>query len=336
MKVRPSTRKRADAACRWVVALAALLCLVSGAVRPVYAQAYPAKPIRVIVPHTASGAPDILARFVGSKLGEVVGQQIIVDNQPGAAGIVGTEKAARATPDGYTLVIGSSAIVINPSLYRKMGYDVLRDFQAITALASTPLVLVVHPSLPVRSTGDLVALARAKSGSINYASGGNGSAAHMAAELFKTMAAVNLVHVPYKGTAPALTDLVGGHVSVGFYTVSAIGEHVKNGRLKALAVTALQRSPAVPDLPTVDESGLPGYEASTWIGVLAPSGTPRDIIARLHAEIVKILAMPDVKQRFSTQGFDIIASTPEQFAIQIKSDLAKWARVIRASGVTVD
>ena len=329
-------RTRANKVRRCALGLTALFCLALGTVGSVHAQAYPLKPIRFIVPHTVSGSPDILARFVGSKLGEAVGQQVIVDNQPGAAGIIGAEKAARAAPDGYTLVISSSAIVINPSLYRKVGYDVQRDFQAITALASAPLVLVVHPSLPVRSMRDLVALARAKPGAINYASGGSGSAAHMAAELFKSMAAVNLVHVPYKGTAPALTDLVGGHVSVGFYTVSAIGEHVKNGRLKALAVTAPHRSPAVPDLPTVAESGLPGYEASTWIGVLAPSGTPREIVGRLHAEIMKILAMPDVRQRFASQGFDIIANTPEQFAAQIKADLAKWARVIRASGLTVD
>jgi len=301
-----------------------------------HAQVYPAKPIRFIVPHSVAGSPDILARFLAAKLGEAFGQQIIVDNQPGTGGVVGAEKAAHAAPDGYTLVTGSSALVINPNLYRKVGYDVERDFQAITALASAPLVLVVHPSLPVRSTRELIALARAKPGAINYASGGNGSAAHMAAELFKNMAAVNLVHVPYKGTAPALTDLMGGHVSVAFYTVSAIGEHVKNGRLKALGLTALRRSPAVPDLPTVDESGLPGYEASTWIGVLAPSGTPREIISRLHAEIMKILAMPDVKQRFTAQGFDLIASTPEQFAAQIKSDQAKWSQVIRASGMTVD
>ena len=226
--------------------------------------------------------------------------------------------------------------MINPSLYRKVGYDVQRDFQPITALASASLVLVVHPSLPVRSTRELITLARAKPGTINYASGGSGTAAHLAAELFKTMAGVNLVHVPYKGTAPALTDLVGGHVTVGFYTVSAIGGHVKSGRLRALAVASLQRSRAMPDLPTIAESALPGYEASTWIGVLAPSGTPRDIVGRLHAELMKILAMPDVQQRFASEGFDIIANTPEQFAAQIKSDLAKWARVIRASGATVD
>jgi len=336
MKVPLTPCMRTREARRRTLVLATLFCAAIGAARPVHPQAYPVKPMRFIVPHSVSGSPDILARFLASKLGEAVGQQVIVENQPGAAGIIGAEKAARAAPDGYTLVTGSSAIVINPSLYRKVGYDVQRDFQPITALASAPLVLVVHPSLPVRSTRDLVALARAKPGAINYASGGSGSAAHMAAELFKTMAAVNLVHVPYKGTAPALVDLVGGHVSVAFYTVSAIGEHVKSGRLRALGITALQRSPTLPDLPTVAESGLAGYEASTWIGVLAPSGTPSDIIARLHAEIVKILAMPDVKQRFTSQGLDIIANTPEQFAAQIKSDLAKWARVIRASGVTVD
>lgn len=249
---------------------------------------------------------------------------------------MGAEKAARAAPDGYTLLTGSSAIVINPSLYPKVGYDVQRDFQGITALASAPLVLVVHPSLPVRSTRELIALARAKPGAINYASGGSGSAAHMAAELFKSMTGVNLVHVPYKGTAPALADLVGGHVSVAFYTLSAIGGHVKAGRLRPLALTGLERSSGMPDVPTVAESGLPGYEASTWIGVLAPSGTPRGLIDRLHAEIIKILAMPEIKERVTSLGFSLIANTPEEFSAQIKSDLAKWARVIRVSGARVD
>ncbi len=314
---------------------AATAVLFAGACHAL-AQPYPAKPIRFVVPHTVSGSPDILARFIGARLGPALGQQIIVDNQPGAAGIVGAERVARSAPDGYTLMTGSSAVVINPSLYRKVGYDVLRDFQPVTELALAALVLAVHPSLPVRSTRELMALARAQPGVINYASGGSGSAAHMAAELFKSMAGVNLVHVPYKGTAPALTDLVGGHVSVGFYTVSAIGGYIRNGRLRALGVTALQRSAAIADVPTVAESGLPGYEASTWIGVLAPSGTPRDIIERLNTEIVKILGMPDVRQGFAAQGFDIIASTPEQFAAQIKTDFAKWARVIRESRVTVD
>jgi tripartite-type tricarboxylate transporter receptor subunit TctC len=336
VKSAPSERTLANAPRRCTLSRVALFCIALDTAGLVAAQPYPAKPIRFIVPHSVSGSPDILARFLATKLGEAFGQQVIVENHPGAGGVVGAERAARAAPDGYTLVTGSSAIVINPSLYRKVGYDVQRDFQGITALASAPLVLVVHPSLPVRSTRELIALARARPGAINYASGGSGSAAHMAAELFKSMAGVNLLHVPYKGTAPALADLVGGHVSVAFYTVSAIGGHVKSGRLRALALTALQRSPAVPDLPTVAESGLPGYEASTWIGVLAPSNTPRDIIERLHSEIVRILALPEVKQRFSSLGFDIIANTPEQFTAQIKSDLTKWERVIRASGVIVD
>ncbi len=300
------------------------------------AQTYPAKPIRFVVPHTVAGSPDILARFLGTRLGDALGQQIIVDNMAGAAGIVGAERVARATADGYTLFVGSSAIVINPNLYKKVGYDVLRDFQPITALALAPLVLVVHPSLPARSVREFIALMKSRPGAINYASGGSGSAAHMAAELFKTMAGVDMVHVPYKGTAPALIDLAGGHVSVGFYTVSATSGHIKTGRLRALGLSALKRSTALPDLPTVAEAGLPGYEASTWIGVLAPAATPREIVERLHAEIAKILALPEVQQTFAVQGFDMIANTPAEFAAQIKGDLGKWARVIKAAKLKVD
>lgn len=300
------------------------------------AQSYPAKPIRFVVPHTVAGSPDILARFLGTRLGDALGQQVIVDNLAGAAGIVGAERVARAVPDGYTLFVGSSAVVINPNLYKKVGYDVLRDFQPITALALAPLVLVVHPSLPARSVREFIALMKARPGAINYASGGSGSAAHMAAELFKAMASVDMVHVPYKGTAPALIDLAGGHVSVGFYTVSATSGHIKTGRLRALGLSALKRSPALPQLPTVAEAGLPGYEASTWIGVLAPAGTPREIVERLHTEIAKILALPDVQQAFAVQGFDMIANTPAEFAVQIKGDLVKWARVIKAAKLTVD
>jgi tripartite-type tricarboxylate transporter receptor subunit TctC len=300
------------------------------------AQGYPAKPIRFVVPHTVAGSPDILARFLGTRLGDTLGQQVVVDNLAGAAGIVGAERVARAAPDGYTLFVGSSAVVINPNLYKKVSYDVVRDFQPITALALAPLVLVVHPSLPARSVREFIALVKSKPGAINYASGGSGSAAHMAAELFKSMAGVDMVHVPYKGTAPALIDLAGGHVSVGFYTVSATSGHVKTGRLRALGLTALKRSPAVPGLPTVAEAGLPGYEASTWIGVLAPAGTPRELVERLHGEITKILALPDVQQAFAVQGFDMIANTPAEFAAQIKSDLAKWARVIKVAKLTVD
>lgn len=311
-------------------------CMLLGLGIDVHAQGYPTKPIRVIVPHTTAGSPDILARFIATRLSEVFGQQFVVENVAGAAGVLGAERVARSSPDGHTLMIGSSAVVINPSLYRKVGYDVERDFQGITALASALLVLVAHPSLPVKSVGDLVRLAKARPGAINYASGGSGSAAHMAAELFKSMAAVAIVHVPYKGTAPALTDLVGGHVSVAFYTVSAIGGHVQAGRLRALAVTSLQRSPVMPDVPTLSEAGLSGYEASTWIGVLAPRATPREVVEKLHAEIVKTLAMAEVKQKFTGQGFDIIGNTPEQFTQQLRADLKKWARVVRDSGVTVD
>ena len=303
---------------------------------PGLAQTWPVKPVRVIVPHTVAGAPDILARYLGVKLTESLGQQFVIENQAGAAGIIGAERVARSVPDGHTILIGSSALVINPSLYRKVAYDAQRDFQPITALASAPLVLITHPSLPVRTVRELITLAKARPGSINYASGGSGSAAHMAAELFKLMAGVNLVHVPYKGTAPALTDLIAGQVTVAFYTVSAIGGHVRNGRLRAIALAASRRSPAMPDLQTIDELGLPGYEASTWVGVLAPAGTPRPIVNRLHGELMKLLATPEVKQQFTVTGFDIIANTPEQFAEQIKTDLAKWARVIREAHIAVD
>ncbi len=319
-----------------VYKVSSILCVCIGSIGLAVGQSYPVKPIRFIVPHSVAGAPDILARLLALKLSDALGQQIIVDNQPGAGGVIGAEMGARSAPDGYTIVVGSSALVINPSLYRKVAYNPERDFQPITALATAPLILVVHPSLPARTVRELIALAKAKPGQINYASGGSGSAAHMAAELFKSMAMVDLVHIPYKGTAPALIGLIGGHVSVAFYTMSAVGGHIKSGKLRALAISATQRSAAAPDLPTISESGVPGYEASTWIGVVVPTGTPSGIVHRLYTEIVMVLHMPDVKERFAGQGFDIIGNTPEQFSNQIKADVPKWAKVIKDSGAKVD
>jgi tripartite-type tricarboxylate transporter receptor subunit TctC len=261
---------------------------------------------------------------------------VVIENQPGAGGVIGAEMGARAAPDGYTVLVGSSAIVINPSLYRKVGYDPERDFRAVTKLAWASLVLVVHPSLPVRSVRELVALGRARPGQITYASGGSGSAAHLGGELFKSMAGIDLLHVPYRGTAPALTDLIGGHVTVAFYTWSAIGTHVRGGRLRALAQTGLTRSPAMAELPTVHESGVPNYESGTWIGVLVPAATPNEIVETLHRHIAAILQQPDVRERFASQGFDIIGNSPTEFAAAIRADIPHWARVVRAANARVD
>lgn len=299
-------------------------------------QTYPVRPVRFIVPHTVAGAPDLLARLVAQKLSERWGQQIVVDNQPGAGGVIGAELGARAAPDGHTVVVGSSALVINPSLYRKVNYDPERDFRPVTQIAWSSLVLCVHPSLPVRSVAELLKLAMARPGQISYASGGPGSAAHLAAELFKSMTGVDMLHVPYRGAAPALTDLIGGHVPVGFYTWSATGGHIRSNRLRALAQTGLKRSAAMPDLPTLDESGVRGYESGTWIGVVLPAATPGEIADLLHRQITAILQMPDVREGIVSRGFDIIGNTPAEFAAQIRIDIPKWAKVIKAAGARVD
>jgi tripartite-type tricarboxylate transporter receptor subunit TctC len=301
------------------------------------ADAYPVRPIRFVVAFPPGGGTDIIARSIAQKLGERLAQQVVVDNRPGAGGNIGTDIVAKSAPDGYTLLMGSAGpLAINASLFKTMPFDPIRDLAPVTLAASTPNVLVVHPSLKAATLKELIALARARPGEINFASSGYGTPAHLAGELFNTMAGVKLVHVPYKGAAPALADLLGGQVQLMFSTMPPALPHVKDGKLRALAVTSLKRSPATPDLPTVDEAALPGFEANTWHGVVLPAGAQPVIVARLNREIVAILHLPDVVERLSGQGAEPVGSTPEEFAAYIRSETVKWARVVRDSGAKAE
>ncbi|MEO8440932.1 MAG: tripartite tricarboxylate transporter substrate binding protein [Betaproteobacteria bacterium] len=298
---------------------------------------YPVKGIRFIVPFPPGGGTDIGTRIIAAKLSERFGQQVIVDNRGGAAGIIGTEVAAKAAPDGYTIMMGNIGThAINISLYAKLPYDPVRDFVAVTQAAGLPLFVLTHPSVPVKNVKELIALAKTQPGKLNYSSSGAGGSMHVAAELFQSMAHVKFTHVPYKGGGPAIVDLLAGQVPLSFATVLETSQHVKSGRLRALAVTSAKRSVAFPDIPTVAEAALPGYESISWLGVFAPAGTPRDVIAVLNTEIVKILQMPDVKQRLLEQGGEPIGNTQEQFAAVLKSDIAKYAKIMRESGTKVE
>jgi tripartite-type tricarboxylate transporter receptor subunit TctC len=314
--------------------LAALLaCVADGAL----AQGYPAKPIKIVVPFTPGGTTDVLARAVGQKLTANWGQPVVIDNRPGAGGNIGSEVVAKAAGDGYTLLMGTiSTHGINPSLYTKLPFDAVKDFAPVSLVARVPNVLVLHPSVPANSVKELIALAKAKPGQLNFASSGNGTSIHLSGEMFKTMAGVQMSHIPYKGSAPALTDLLGGQVSLMFDNMPTALPHVKAGRLKALAVTTAKRSPALPELPTVAESGLPDFEATSWFGVLAPAATPKEIVNKLSGEIAKILKTPDVQAQLSGQGAEPVGSTAEEFATHIKSEMAKWAKVVKESGARID
>jgi tripartite-type tricarboxylate transporter receptor subunit TctC len=297
---------------------------------------YPNRPVRLVVPFPPGGGSDTLARILGPKLSEALGQQVVIDNRPGAGANIGAEVAAKTPPDGYTLLMGNVAHAINVSLYSKLNYDLVRDFAPVSLLASTPNIVVVHPSVPVRSVKELIALAKARPGQLDVASSGAGSSAHLAGELFNSLAGTKMNHVPYKGGGPAVIALVGGQVSVGFATTPSVIQHVKSGKLRGLAVTSAKRSPSTPELPTVSEAGLKGYEAGTWYGMLVPAGTPKDVISRLHAESVKLLALADVKQRLDATGFESFGTTPEQFGAYIRSEVEKWGKVVRAAGVRVE
>jgi len=296
------------------------------------AQPYPAKPIRVIVPFGPGGPSDLLSRAVGQKLSEAWGQQVIIDNRPGANGIVGSELAAKSAPDGYTLVSATSGTHgINASLFPKLPYDTVKDFAPITRLGHAPYLLVAHPSLPVRTVKELIALARKRPGEIAWAAGG--SPTQLGAELFKRTAKIDVVVVPYKGNAPAVTAVISGEVQLVFGGIAQSAPQVKAGRLRALGVAGLARSPAMPQVPTVAESGLPGFEAGSWYGLLAPAGTPRAIIDRLHGEVVRILRLPELQQRLRGEAFEIPADTPDQFAAVIRAEIAKWAPIVRDAGL---
>jgi tripartite-type tricarboxylate transporter receptor subunit TctC len=298
------------------------------------AQTYPSKPIRFIVPFPPGGGNDTMARAFGQKMSEGFAQPIVIDNRPGAGGNIGAETAARALPDGYTVFLGGvGSHGINPNLQLKLPYDPLKDFAPISLIASAPLVIVVPPSLPIKTVSDLVQLAKARPGELNYASSGSGTIAHLSAELLNSMAKIKLEHVPYKGTGPALTDLLGGRVQVMFNSAVSILPQVRAGKLRAIAMTAAKRSAAMPDLATVAESGVPGYEAASWYGVLAPAVTPRPIVQKLNSEIVRIARMPEVRERLAADGADPVGSSPEEFAAYIRRELARWARVIEQARI---
>ncbi|OGA47143.1 MAG: hypothetical protein A3F74_27740 [Betaproteobacteria bacterium RIFCSPLOWO2_12_FULL_62_58] len=315
------------------IALACTLILVLFN-RPVYAQSYPTKPIRLIVPSPPGGAVDILSRIVGEKLAPAVGQQIVVDNRAGANGTIGTEICAKAPPDGYTLVMGYvGPIAVNISLYRKLPYDPVKDLAPVTLVAQAPQVLVAHPSLPAQTVQQLIRLAKSKPGQLTFGSPGAGSGGHLTMELFKTITGLDLVHVPYKGAAPALTDLLGGQITLMLSSTIGSQRYVKDGKLKALAVTGRSRSSALPEVPTMIESGLDRFESTSWFGVLAPAGTPREIISRLSDEITKILRMQDVRSRLASLGAEPSGKAPDEFAAYIKTEIAKWGKVIKNAGI---
>jgi tripartite-type tricarboxylate transporter receptor subunit TctC len=301
------------------------------------AQSYPTKAVRMVIPFPAGGTTDILGRVAAQKLSESLGQQVIPDNRAGASGNIGTEQVARAAPDGYTLLTApGSTLTIHPSLYPKLGFDPLKDFAPITILAGVPNLLVVHPSLPARNVKELIALAKAKPDQLNYASTGAGQSTHLSMELFKSMAGVKIVHVPYKGSAPAVADLLGGHVPMMFDNMPSALPQVKAGKLRALGVSTIKRSGTAPDVPTVAESGLPGFDVTVWFAVLAPAATPREITERLHRTLVKALGASDVRERLASQGAEAVGNTPEQFTAQMKTDLAKWAKVVKDANIRLD
>jgi len=297
------------------------------------AQSYPTKPVKVIVPFPPGAGADITARIFTPKLTEAFGQQFIVDNRAGAAGQIGAEIAAHSTGDGYTLLFTPASIVISRTLYPKITYDIEKDFEPIGIVASAPFALVVHPSLPVHNVKELIALAKAKPGSLFYASTGNGGTPHLATEVFKSQAKINIVHVPYKGTPPAVTDLLGGQVQLMFANTLSVLPHVQGGRLRALAIGSAKRSAAAPQIPTVAESGMPGFEAITWFGMLAPRGTPGEIVTRLSDELRKIGQTPQIRNLLLSQGADPVSNTPAEFRAYLHSELAKWAKVIQDTGV---
>lgn len=303
----------------------------------VLAEVYPSKPIRIVAPFPPGGPADILSRIIGHKLSQSWGQQVIVDNRPGAGGNIGADLVAKAAPDGYTLLLGFVGThAINASLYAKMPYDNVKDFEPVSQIAAVTIVLVVHPSVPALSIKELIALAKSKPGQLTFGSPGNGTPQHLAGQLFNTMADVDMLHVPYKGAVPALTDLLGGQVSMIFSSMPPALPLVKTGKIRALGVTSATRSPAAPAIPTITESGLPGYEVNNWYGILAPRGTPKEIVSKLNAEIVKILNMPDVKESLAVQGAEPVSGTPEQFAAYIKEETEKWAKIVKYSGARLD
>ncbi len=298
--------------------------------------AYPAKPIRLIVPFAPAGSADALARTLQPALSDALGQSLVIDNRPGASSTIGTELAAKAAPDGYTLVLVTTTHAVNPSLIAKLPFDTIKDFAAVSLVVSQPNILVVHPSVAARSVAELVALAKAKPNTLNFASGGNGSSPHLSGELFKLVAGIQITHIPYKGSGPGVTDLLGGHVQMMFAGPLALEQHIKSGRLRALAIADQRRSSVLPEVPTMTEAGFAGVETGTWYGVLAPARTPPAIVAHVQQSIARILQAPALKSRITNQGVDIVASNPGEFGKFIIAEVAKWSRVVKTAGIRAD
>ncbi|MCE9641345.1 MAG: tripartite tricarboxylate transporter substrate binding protein [Betaproteobacteria bacterium] len=298
-----------------------------------YAQNFPTRPLRIVVPYAAGGSTDVLARMVGQKLTAVLGQPVVIDNRTGAGTIIATEIVARAAPDGYTLLMATPPLTIAAALYEKLPFDTERDFAAVTNIAATSNVLVVHPAVPAQSVKELVALAKANPGKFTFGSSGVGGASHLAVELFRSMAGIELVHVPYKGGALAVTDLLGGRLTLMFANLTTVQGHIKTGRVRALAIGTAQRSLVVPDLPTVAAAGVPGYEANNWNGVVAPAGTPRAVIERLRREIKAAVDAPEMRERLLQNAFEPIADTPAEFARYLATERVKWGKVVREAHV---
>jgi len=311
-----------------LLALAALLAAASAV-----AQTYPVRPVRVIVPFAAGGNTDLTARLIGAKLSDVFGQQIVIENRPGGATNIGTELVAKAPPDGYTILMGGATNAINMSTQAKPPYDTLRDFAPVILCVKGANVLTIHPSVPARNLKELIALARARPGQLNFASSGLGSSNQMAGELFKVMAKVSIIHVPYKGNAPALTDTLAGNVEMMFSGVPVVIPPIQSGRLRAIGIGSFKRFAAIPEVPTLDESGLKGYEATTWFGLMAPARTPKDIVGRWNTEVGRILASPDLKGRFLNEGLEPMGGTQDEFATFIRVEIEKYAKLVKASGM---
>jgi len=316
---------------RWCAA-----CIGASLAADVAAQTYPNRPLRWVIPFPPGGGADSLARIVGQRAGEALGQPIVIDNRGGAGGNIAAEVAAKAAPDGHTLLQANVAHAISASLYGRLPYDLARDFAPVTQLASIPFVLTLNASVPATSLAELIALAKTKPGALNYASSGSGGPSHLAMELFKSMAGVNLRHIPYKGGGLAVPDVISGRVQALFMTVAVALPHVTAGRVRALGVTSARRVPSLPGIPTMAEAGIPGYEVTTWFGVMAPQGTPPRIVGKLHAVFTQALAEPDVRERVANQGFAIAGSSPREFAAFVNAELAKWAAVVKSSGAKVD
>jgi tripartite-type tricarboxylate transporter receptor subunit TctC len=313
----------------WLFTSAAILL---SAHQAALAQNYPNKSIRIVVPYSPGGPTDVLARLVGQKLGDNLGQSVVIENKPGASGVLGMEQVARAQPDGYTVLINASLHVIVPSLNSKLTIDPIKDFTPVSQFGTVPLIMVVNKSVAANSVADIVALAKANPGKLTFASSGVGASSHLAGEMLKTMAGIDMVHVPYKGSAPALNDVIAGHVAMMIDTTPASIGHVKAGNLKVLGVSAPKRLSVLPDVPTIAESGVPGYNVQSWYGVWLPAGTPAEIVKKLQTEIAKILDQPDMQQRFRDLGAEPTWSTPEDFDAFTRSELTRWAEVVRASG----